>query len=125
MIKYAKIVDENTGLCEVGLGTNVTYYKSIGLTEMDVEQSEVDYQWYLPEKCPHLTPEESIRRQNELIRQQRRARFAFEADPLRYDYDEALARDDGTAEEKKAAWLAKKDQIRDELPYMEVKDGAV
>ena len=68
MIKYAKIFDEKTGLCEVGLGTNVRYYKSIGMTEMDVEQSEVDYQWYLAEKCPHFTPEEIIDKKKEQVR---------------------------------------------------------
>lgn len=55
--------------------------------------------------------------QNEQIRQQRQARYEAEADPLRYDYDEALARGEPTAEEKKQAWLDKKDEIRAELPY--------
>lgn len=58
MIKYAKIINNETGLCEVGLGTNTEYYKSIGMAELDVEQSEKDNQWYLSEKCPHYTPEE-------------------------------------------------------------------
>lgn len=58
MIKYAKIINNETGLCEVGLGTNTEYYKSIGMAELDVEQSEKDNNWYLTEKCPHYTPEE-------------------------------------------------------------------
>jgi hypothetical protein len=58
MIKYAKIINNETGLCEVGLGTNSEYYKSIGMTELGVEISEKDNQWYLSEKCPHYTPEE-------------------------------------------------------------------
>jgi hypothetical protein len=58
MIKYAKVIDNDLGLCEVGLGTNTEFYKSIGMVELDVEQSEKDNSWYLSEKCPHYTPEE-------------------------------------------------------------------
>ena len=57
--------------------------------------------------------------QNEQIRQQRQARYEAESDPLRLDYDEALARGEETAEEKKHAWLSSKDKIREELPYIE------
>ena len=58
MYKYVKF-DENSGLCtEVGTGTNTEFYKSIGMVRKDVEQSEVDGQWYLTSKCPHYTDEE-------------------------------------------------------------------
>jgi len=58
MIKYAKLIDETKGLCDVGLGTNVEYYQSIGMIERDVEQSDIDNQWYLKDKCPHKTEDE-------------------------------------------------------------------
>ena len=58
MIKYAKVINEETKQCEVGLGTNAEFYQSIGMTLQDVEQSEKDNQWYLKEYCPHYTPEE-------------------------------------------------------------------
>jgi len=57
--------------------------------------------------------------QNEQIRQQRQARYVAESDPLRLDYDEALARGEETAEQLKQDWLASKDKIREELPYVE------
>ncbi len=60
MIKYAKVINENTGLCDVGLGTNATFYTSIGMISLDVEQSEIDNQWYLAEKCPHYTEAELV-----------------------------------------------------------------
>ena len=57
---YAKIINEETKLCEVGLGTNSSFYQSIGMTEMDVEQA-YDGSWYVagfvPEK-PAPTQEE-------------------------------------------------------------------
>ena len=37
MFKYAKITNEKTKQCEVGLGTNIAFYKKIGMTELDVE----------------------------------------------------------------------------------------
>ena len=51
------------------------------------------------------------------IKRQRQMRYADEADPLKYDYEEALARGEDNADELKAQWLAKKDEIREELPY--------
>lgn len=58
MIKYAKFIDEEIGTVEVGLGTNVEFYQSIGMVEMDVEQSDVDNFWYISEKCPHKSEDE-------------------------------------------------------------------
>lgn len=48
---YAKIINEETKQCEVGLGTNTEFYKSIGMSEMDVEQG-YDGQWYLTGYAP-------------------------------------------------------------------------
>lgn len=67
MKKYAKIVNEETKLCEVGIGTNTDFYNSIGMSEMDVEQA-YDGSWYLmgyaPEKAAPTKEETSeIRRQ--------------------------------------------------------------
>lgn len=60
MNKYVKF-NEETGLCtEIGEGTNTEFYKSIGMVYKDVEQSEVDGQWYLSSKCPHYTDEEKL-----------------------------------------------------------------
>ena len=60
MFKYAKITDEQTGLCKVGTGTNAEFYQSIGMTEEDVCQSSVDGNWYLSEKCPQKTYEQLL-----------------------------------------------------------------
>ena len=55
MKKYAKIINEETKLCEVGLGTNISYYESIGMTEQEVEQA-YDDDWYLLGYAP-IKPE--------------------------------------------------------------------
>lgn len=58
MFKYCQIADEKTGLVYIGEGTNIEYYQSIGMVELDVEKSDVDGNWYLKDKCPHKTEEE-------------------------------------------------------------------
>lgn len=51
MRKYAKIIDEETKQCEVGIGTNGDFYKLVGMTEMDVEQA-YNGQWYVKGYAP-------------------------------------------------------------------------
>ena len=46
MIKYAKIINETTKACEVGLGTNDAFYQSQGFQELDVTLA-YDGNWYL------------------------------------------------------------------------------
>ena len=57
MKKYAKIVNEETKACEVGVGTNTSFYASIGMTEMEVEQA-YDGQWYLKGYAPEKPTEQ-------------------------------------------------------------------
>lgn len=80
MIKYAKIVNEETKQCEVGVGTNAKFYQSIGMTEMDVEQA-YNGQWYIAGYAP-VEPEPTIEEKNEEIRQTRAKLYAELVDPL-------------------------------------------
>lgn len=60
---FAKIENEETKLCSVGLGTDTEYYHSIGMTEQEVEQGW-DGQYYLagytPEKPQGIINAERI-----------------------------------------------------------------
>lgn len=80
MKKYAKVVNKETKLCEVGLGTNSAFYQSIGMVEMEVEQA-YDGSWYLvgyaPEK-PAPTYEE--------VKATRANLYASKVDPLMSEY---------------------------------------
>lgn len=58
MKKYAKVTNKETKACEVGLGTNIDFYQSIGMTEMDVEQA-YNGQWYVKGYAP-AEPETEI-----------------------------------------------------------------
>ena len=64
---YAKVINQETGLCEVGLGTNSSFYQSIGMVELDVQQSDIDNNWYLSEKCPMKTDEQKKQAEKERI----------------------------------------------------------
>lgn len=55
---YAKIINEETKQCEVGVGTNTEFYKSIGMVEMEVEQA-YNGQWYVKGYAP-AEPETEI-----------------------------------------------------------------
>ena len=76
------------------------------------EYEQVDGEYLLTQDVP-------VEYQNEKIRQQRQQRYEQESDPLRLDYDEALARGEESAEQLKQDWLSSKDKIREELPYIE------
>ena len=116
MKKYAKVVNEETKACEVGLGTNSAFYQSIGMTEMEVEQA-YDGSWYLvgfaPEK-PLPTYEE--------VRQAREALYREQKDPITCQIQSL--RDEEETEEilaeiealkvKRAEIVAK---IKEENPY--------
>lgn len=64
MKKYAKIIDSKTKQCEVGIGTNTAFYKSLGMEEIEVEQA-YDGTWYVagyaPEKPQELINEEEVK----------------------------------------------------------------
>ena len=57
MLKFAKIEDETTKMCSVATGTNISFYQSIGMTELDVELG-YDGFWYLTGYAPQK-PEET------------------------------------------------------------------
>ena len=107
---YSKIKDENTKEYEV---INQEEAKSLCW-----EQNDLEFGWNGKFYLSGYVPQQSIEEQNEQIRQQRQSRYELESDPLRLDYDEALAREQDNAEQLKQEWLASKDKIREELPYV-------
>lgn len=58
---YARIVNEETKEVSVGLGTDVEFYKSIGMKEMEVEQA-YNGKWYLKGYAP-AKPEPTVEEQ--------------------------------------------------------------
>jgi hypothetical protein len=116
MKKYAKVINEETKLCEVGLGTNNIFYASIGMEEMEVEQA-YDGSWYLV----GFTPEKPLPTYEE-VRQTREALYREQKDPITCQIQSL--RDEEETEEilaeiealkvKRAEIVAK---IKEENPY--------
>lgn len=70
MKKYAKIIDEQTKLCEVGIGDDAEFYQSLGMTEMEVEQAwncNFYVAGYAPEKPEEVIKQERIAELHELL----------------------------------------------------------
>lgn len=57
---YAKIIDNETKTVSVAIGTNISFYESIGMTLMDVEQG-YDGNWYVKGYAPIQPLEEKIK----------------------------------------------------------------
>ena len=53
MKKYVRVINQDNKLCEVGEGTDVDFYTSIGMEEMEVEQA-YNGDWYLLGYAPQM-----------------------------------------------------------------------
>ena len=51
MKKYAKIISQETKVCQVGIGNNEVFYRKNGMVQMDVEKG-YDGNWYLKGHTP-------------------------------------------------------------------------
>lgn len=51
---YAMITDKKTKAVAVGLGTDIEFYKSVGMTDMEVEQA-YDGSWYVKGYTPDFS----------------------------------------------------------------------
>lgn len=86
MQKYCKILDDKTGLVQLGAGCSDEYYKSIGMKLRNVEQSEIDNRWYLSAKCPHYTEQEKF----EIAKANKYEENDFKASEARYNQEFTL-----------------------------------
>lgn len=76
MLKYAKVINEKTKECSVGLGTDTDFYKSIGMVEMEVEEA-YNGEWYLAGHCP-VKPAPT----KEEVSETRRQLYIAQVDPI-------------------------------------------
>lgn len=56
---YAKIINQETKQCEVGLGTNTAFYQKIGMHKMEVEQA-YNGTWYVKGYAPKKTERQEL-----------------------------------------------------------------
>lgn len=67
MKAYCKIIDEETGLVQKGVGCPDEYYIEIGMEIRDIKQSDIDCEWYLTEKCPMKPEPTAADRRNDFL----------------------------------------------------------
>lgn len=85
MKKYAKIINEETKQCEVGLGTNTKFYQSIGMIETEVEQAWNGC-WYVSGYAPEK-PQEEKEKEVRAVREQYFADYVdwYQSKPLLWE----------------------------------------
>lgn len=69
MLKYFKILNNNTKVGIVADGTNTDWYLKYGYTPQDVEQSDLDGNWYLAGYAPMKTDEQKAQEEHERIQE--------------------------------------------------------
>lgn len=77
MLKYFKIIDNKTKLGIVADGTNTDWYLKYGYTPQDVEQSDLDGNWYLAGYAPMKTDEQKAQEEHERIKELSMTRSDF------------------------------------------------
>ena len=116
MKKYAKVINEETKQCSVGVGTNTAFYQSIGMAEMEVEQA-YNGSWYLK----GYAPVQPISEQNEAIRATREQLYSTQIDPLHARKARKVTLNDWS-EADEAEYVAEvariSKEIEDENPYV-------
>ena len=67
MLRYSKVINEETKQCQIGVGTNTAFYQKIGMIEMEVEQA-YNGLWYVAGYAPEEPEaEKKAKRKAELI----------------------------------------------------------
>ena len=117
MLKFAKIVNEETKQCDVGIGTNKSFYEYIGMSLMDVEKA-YNGNWYVSGYVPEK-PEDVIKKE----RIDELKNFLANADYWGQKYiDGEYTQEEW--EEKKAQRKAWREEIRRLEDEIEVDDGS-
>lgn len=86
MKKYAKIENEDSKIVSVGIGTDEEFYKSIGMTLMDVE-SCWDGNWYVEGYAPPPS-QEYLLEKSKSEREQAVSKITVWVDGMEFDGDE-------------------------------------
>ena len=113
---YAIVTDEKTKAVSVGLGTDIEFYESIGMTDMEVEQA-YDGSWYVKGFAPDFSDKIKQDKIAELDAQYQ----ADKAQLMQYYFEFSIAEDTDGMESIKAELEALNQQYDNDLA--ELKGG--
>ena len=117
MRKFAKIIDETTKFCSVGVGNDTESYKEMGFVEMDVEEAW-NGDWYVKGYAPEQVVTKEEQREN------RANAYKEEVDPItshiqrlrdEEQTEEVIAEIESLVDER----TAKVEEIKQRYPYPE------
>ena len=123
MKKYAIIIDEETKVCQVGLGDNVEFYQSLGFEEMEVEQAW-NGDWYVLGYAPQK-PLEAYKQEKlndlRILKEEKLSEFSYNGNIFQINQDskaniagkvsEMLLTKDTKNPIKSVSWIAKDNTI--------------
>jgi hypothetical protein len=118
MLKYARIVDNKIGLCEVGLGTDTLFYESIGMVEMDVEQSDVDGMWYVAGYAPMKSEEQKKIEEQQRLLNEAKVQRAEKVNSITVEIDGMVFDGDEKAQERMARAVIMANSLDEETEWV-------
>lgn len=118
MIRYAMIDDEATKRVTYGLGTDTEFYKSIGMTEMEIEQSDVDGLWYVSGYAPMKSEEEKQLEEQQRLLTEAKMKRAEEVASITVEIDGMVFDGDEKAQERMARAVTMADSLDEETEWV-------
>ena len=125
MLKYAKIEDDVTKRVTYGSGTDSNFYQSIGMVEMDIEQSDINQCWYVKGYAPMKSEQQKqleIEQQQLVLSKEERAQkvasIVVEVDGMVFDGNE-------NAQQRMARAIAMADSLDETVEWVLHDDSVV
>ena len=118
MLKYAMIDDEATKRVTYGLGTDTEFYQSIGMTEMEIEQSDVDGLWYVAGYAPMKSEEEKQLEEQQRLLTEAKMKRAEEVASITVEIDGMVFDGDEKAQERMARAVTMADSLDEETEWV-------
>ena len=118
MIRYAMIEDEITKRVSYGIGTDTEFYQSIGMTEMEIEQSDVDGLWYVSGYAPMKSEEEKQLEEQQRLLTEAKTKRAEEVASIIVEIDGMVFDGDEKAQERMARAVTMADSLDEETEWV-------
>ena len=112
------IDDEVTKRVTYGLGTDTEFYQSIGMTEMEIEQSDVDGMWYVAGYAPMKSEEEKKIEEQQRLLDEAKAKRAEEVASITVEIDGMVFDGDEKAQERMARAVTMADSLDEETEWV-------
>jgi hypothetical protein len=118
MIRYAIIEDEVTKRVSYEVGTDVEFYTSIGMTEMEIEQSDIDGLWYVAGYAPMKSEEQKQLEEQQRLLNNAKAQRAEKVNSIIVEVDGMVFDGDEKAQERMARAVIMANSLDEETVWV-------